>query len=460
MHRGHFTAAIALLTMLVSTAAAEQPNIVLFLADDLGWSDVGYHGAEIKTPHIDRLAAAGVRLESFYVQPVCSPTRAALMTGRYPCRYGLQVGVIRPWADYGLPLSERLLPQILSDHGYTTVITGKWHLGLSERAYLPTRRGFSHQYGHYCGALDYFTHERDGGLDWHRDDRVCHDDGYTTVLIGDEAVRRVAQHPFEQPLFLYVPFNAPHSPLQALQEHLEQYASIKDGKRRAYAAMVHCMDEQVGRVAEAIAARGQTDNTLFIFSSDNGGPTNLGATNGALRGAKGTLYEGGTRVVAWAAWNGRIPAGTVCQEPLHMVDWLPTLAAIVGASLDGTLPLDGRDAWPTILGTSPSPHDEILINVSPRSGALRRGPWKLVRNGGLNAFDESPKGGTTATPAVELFDLTTDLAESRNRAADQPDLVHQLVTRLDHYAASAVPPRSGPRPAGFKAPKVWGEPDY
>lgn len=459
----HLLGVAVLLCVACPTAGrclqAASPNIVFFLADDLGWGDVGYHGSEIMTPHIDRLAAAGVRLESFYVQPVCSPTRAALMTGRYPCRYGLQVGVIRPWATYGLPLTERILPQLLQEHGYQTNICGKWHLGLHERAYLPTRRGFTTQYGHYCGALDYFTHERDGGFDWHRDDQVCRDEGYTTVLIGNEAVRLVQKHQFDRPFFLYVPFNAPHSPLQALPEDLERYAFIKDTKRRHYAAMVHCMDEQIGRVVAAITERGQLENTLFILSSDNGGPTKLGATNGPLRGAKGTLYEGGTRVVACAAWQGRLPAGRICHEPLHMVDWLPTLLAITGSRAEQPAPLDGRNAWPTLLGKAASPHEDILLNVTPGGGGIRVGSWKLVRNGGQGTGDESARHETGGTNGVELFDLATDPSESRNLAADQPDRVRDLTARLERYAAAAIAPLNGPKPAGFRSPKVWGEAD-
>ena len=173
---------------------APRPNVVYFLADDLGWGDVGWHGGEIKTPNLDRLAAAGAKLEQFYVQPVCSPTRAAIMTGRYPMRHGLQVGVVRPWAQYGLPLAERTLPQALHEAGYETAIVGKWHLGHFQPDYLPTRRGFEHQYGHYNGALDYFTHIRDDGFDWHRDDRVNRDEGYTTHLLAKEAVRLVESH--------------------------------------------------------------------------------------------------------------------------------------------------------------------------------------------------------------------------------------------------------------------------
>ena len=176
------------------------------------------------------------------------------MTGRYPIRHGLQVSVVRPWAQYGLPLDERTLPQALKDAGYTTHISGKWHLGHFQPDYLPTRRGFDTQYGHYNGALDYFTHNRDGGHNWHRNDQECRDEGYATLLLGSEAVRVVEQAEPGKPFFLYVPFNAPHTPLQAPGEYLKRYAHITDKKRQAFAAMVECLDEQLGRVARTCSS--------------------------------------------------------------------------------------------------------------------------------------------------------------------------------------------------------------
>src|SRR5687767_10024762 len=224
-----------LLAMAGAGTAAERPNIVFILADDLGWTDVGYHGSEIKTPHIDRLAATGVKLEQFYVQPVCTPTRAALMTGLYPMRLGLQLGVIKPESRHGLPLSARTLPQALREAGYFTAMTGKWHLGNGSPEYLPLARGFDHQHGLYLGMTDYFTHERDGGLDWHRNDRALRQEGYATDLIGTEAVQIIEQHGGgAKPLFLYIAFNAPHTPLQATEAYLARYAALPE-KRRAYA---------------------------------------------------------------------------------------------------------------------------------------------------------------------------------------------------------------------------------
>ncbi len=459
-----------------SAATAPRPNIVFFLIDDLGYTDVSYHGGEIKTPNIDRLAAAGAKLEAFYVQPVCSPTRAALMTGRYPMRHGLQVGVVRPWAQYGLPLDERTLAQALQEAGYVTAICGKWHLGHFAPEYLPTRRGFAHQYGHYNGALDYFEHTRDGGFDWHRDDQVNRDEGYSTVLLGNESVRLVTQHDTAKPLFLYVPFNAPHAPLQALPEHLKLYEHIENKQRRAYCAMVHAVDEQIGRVVAAIEKRGLAGNTLFIFSSDNGGPLAQGATNGKLRAAKGTLYEGGVRAAACATWAGKIKPGLAIQEPLHMVDWYPTLLKLAGASAGQKHAPDGLDIWPVLTAGAKSPHDAILLNTTPRNGAIRMGDWKLVVGGNVADSDEAPaaapdtsKKGKKAKQAegkaeaggvrVELFNLTEDISEKTNLVDKFPDKVKELRTRLEAFAKQAVPPKSAPKAADFKSPKVWGEKD-
>jgi len=462
---------LALMAAVAGQAQARGPNIVFILADDLGWADVSFNGTEIKTPQIDRLASGGARLAQFYVQPVCSPTRAALMTGRYPMRHGLQVGVVRPWARYGLPLDERTLPQALKEVGYETAICGKWHLGHAERAYLPTQRGFDHQYGHYMGAIDYFTHLRDGGFDWHRDDKTCRDEGYSTFLVGNEAVRLIREHDASRPLFLYVPFNAVHAPHQVPEKYKEPYANLKE-PRRTYAGMVAAMDEAIGQIVGAIDGRGWRKDTLFVFCSDNGGPNPGRVTsNGPFRAGKGTLYEGGTRVAACVMWEGHIKAGTVVNEPLHMVDWYPTLLKLAGASLQQPLPVDGRDAWPTIAEGRPSPHEEILLNTTPSSGAIRVGDWKLVLNGSsAGVDDENPaapapaaqkggrgRAGAAARGTVELFNIAQDPYEKTNLADANPQKVKELRARYDALARQAAAPKNAPPVKGYVAPKVWGE---
>ncbi len=463
---------VATLVSLASaaTAPAPRPNIVYLLADDLGFNDCGFRGGkDIPTPHLDRLAATGAILDQFYVQPVCSPTRAAFMTGRYPLRYGLQVGVVRPYSPYGLSLAERLLPAALRDAGYDTAIVGKWHLGHLSRDYLPTSRGFNHQYGHYNGALDYYTHQRDGGHDWHRDDHANYDEGYSTQLLGRESVRLIRERDRAKPLFLYVPFNAVHAPHQAPAETLAAVANLT-GQRKIYAAMLIELDRAVGEIVAALDTEKMRENTLIIFSSDNGGPRpGVITDNTPLRAGKATVYEGGVRVAAFATWPGHIPAASRIRAPLHMVDWFPTLLGLAGAPLDSKLPLDGRDILACLTSGAPSPHDVIVFNTTPTSGALREGRWKIVRNGQLVDSDEEGPPVTkknqaakkvAADPAgdrFELFDLDADPSEKTNLATAHPEIVARLSARLAEFAAAAVPPLAKPSDLRGTVPKIWGE---
>jgi arylsulfatase A-like enzyme len=392
------------------------------------------------------------------------------MTGRYPFRLGLQVGVVRPWAQYGLPLEERTLAQALGEAGYETAIVGKWHLGHVAPEYLPTRRGFVHQYGHYNGAIDYFTHIRDGGFDWHRDDRVLREEGYSTELIAREAVRILAEHDTEKPLFLYVPFNAVHTPHQVPDKYRQPYAHLAE-PRQTYASMVAAMDEAIGQIVDELDRRALRHKTLVVFHSDNGGPSpGVVTNNGPLRAGKGTLYEGGTRVPALASWPGHIPAGTVVEHPLHVVDWYPTLLNLAGASLEQSTPLDGLDIWLTITAGQPSPHQEIVLNATPHAGAIRVEHWKLLLNatrehndGGDSAERKNAarKSGKKASPdeVIELYDLSSDPGENHNLAAQHPEKVHELRTRYDSFARQAAPPKVAPAAKDFRAPAVWGEPD-
>ena len=458
--RTQLTAAAILLAFFLTTPTAladhiSPPHIVILLADDLGWGDVGYHGSKIHTPNIDKLAESGTRLNQFYVQPVCSPTRGALLTGRYPMRLGLQCGVVRPWAEHGLPLDEQTLPSALKEIGYETAIVGKWHLGHNQADFLPRQRGFDQQYGHYNGALDYFTHIRDGGFDWHKNDRRNDDTGYTTDLIGDEAVRIISEHKKKRPLFLYVPFNAPHTPLQATKKHLARYSDWPNKQRATYAAMVTCMDEAIGKIVGALEDNAFPEsNTLVFFCSDNGGIPRLGS-NRELRAGKGKLYEGGVRVPAVMKWTSRLKANHDVNEPLHIVDLFPTLLKLASVAPNGSKPLDGKDVWPTIADGEPSPHEFILHNATPFCGAIRMGDWKLIHNGSVAANATNPPKKET----WELFNIAKDPSEKENRRQSRPKVFARLKAKLTELSATAVKPNIPPNkaPAGFKVPKVWGE---
>lgn len=415
---------------------ATKPHIVFILSDDQGSYDVGYKGGEIKTPEIDQLALAGTQLDQFYVQPVCSPTRASLMTGRYPIRYGLQVGVVRPWAKYGLPLEERLLPVVLKENGYRTIICGKWHLGSFDEAYWPMQRGFDSHTGHLFGALDYFTHIREKKLDWYVHGVNQDQPGYSTHLITQAAVKAIEENQPDQPLFLYVPYNAVHGPYQVPDEYKRGYEHLK-GNRLQMAGMLTALDEGVGRIVEALEKKGMRENTLFIYSSDNGGvgPNKI-TSNGPLREGKGTVYEGGVRGVAFATWENRIPAGAVCKEPVHMVDWYPTLINLIGGSLEQPLPLDGMDIWQVITAQAKSPHAEILNNATPSGGAIRVGDWKLVVKSG--AGNQRRAQGES----YELFNLVDDPSEKTNLFEKNPEKLQELKARYAFYLNAAVPPKN------------------
>ena len=437
--------------------AALPPNIVVILADDLGSGDVGWRGGEIKTPNLDKLARGGARLEQFYVQPVCSPTRAALLTGRYPMRHGLQVGVVRPWADFGLPLGERTLAEALREAGYKTGIFGKWHLGHFAPEYLPTRRGFDRQYGHYNGALDHFDHTRDGGFDWHRDDKVSRDEGYSTELIARETVKFIREQ--DGPFFAYVPFTAVHAPLQVPEKYKKPYAHLPP-RRANYAGMLAAMDEAVGQIVAAIENRGVRTNTFIFFSTDNGGPNpgNL-TSNGEFRAGKGTVYEGGVRACAFANWPGQIPSNSVVNVPLHIVDLYPTLLKLGGAKMEQKLPIDGRDCWAALSGVEGAQgREEILINATPNSGAMRVGDWKLVINGKRTDQEDGPvRNEESGAQTMELFNLAKDPSEKNDLSKTEPEKVRELRARFDALAREQVPPKIFPKPAGFRSPNIWGE---
>jgi arylsulfatase A-like enzyme len=435
-----FTAVLALLGLVHPLVeAADQPHIVYIVADDLGWKDVGFHGAtDVKTPNLDRLAAEGARLEQFYVQPFCTPTRAALMTGRYPFRYGLQTIVIPSKGTYGLNTDEVTLPDVLKSAGYKTAMVGKWHLGHADRKYWPRQRGFDYHYGAVLGEIDYFTHSAHDVRDWQRDNQAVTEKGYVTQLLGADAVRLITEHNPRQPLFLYLAFTAPHAPYQAPEDYIARFAHIADETRRTYAAMIACMDDEIGKVLAALDAKKMREKTLIVWHSDNGGTRDARFTgeghvkkvpcdNGPLKGGKSQLYEGGTLVPALANWPGRIPAGSEIQHLIHVTDMLPTLARAAGASTEKTKPLDGKDVLDALTSGKPTNRDEIVYNLEPFRAALRKGEWKLV--------------WTTLLPGkVELYNLAQDPGEQKNLATEQSAKVRELQARIEELSTGAAKP--------------------
>jgi arylsulfatase A-like enzyme len=430
-------------TFIAGTSAQERaarPNILYIVSDDQGWKDVGYHGSDIKTPNIDQLAATGTRLEQFYAQPMCTPTRAALMTGRYPFRYGLQTAVIPSGATYGLATDEWLLPKALKEAGYETAIIGKWHLGHADPKYWPRQRGFDYQYGPLIGELDYFTHEQHGVVDWYRNNKQVKEEGYSTTLLGNDAVKLINQHDPAKPLYLYLTFNAPHTPYQSPQEYLDRYKNIADPSRRAYAGSITAMDDQIGRVLQALEKNKMRENTIIFFQSDNGGTRNkmfagegdmskivIPCDNGPYRGGKGSLYEGGTRVIALVNWPGHLRGGATTDGIIHVVDMYPTLAALAGASTAKAKPLDGLNVWSTLSEGKPSPRTEVIYNIEPFRAGVREGDWKLIWR-------------TPLPSAPELYNIPQDPSEKNNLAAENPEKVAQLQKRANELAAVEAKP--------------------
>ena len=434
--------AVAAVADASSSDPSARPNIVVVLADDLGWRDVGYHDSEIETPHLDALAREGVELDRFYVQPSCSPTRASLLTGRSPTRFG----ITRPLAKHdpeGLPLDVKILPQHLAELGYQPVMVGKWHLGNHTPEQFPQARGFESFYGYLSGGIGYWDHNHGGGHDWQRDGVTLREEGYATRLLADEAVRLIRQRDRARPLFLYAAFPAPHLPNEAPPETLQRYAAIADEKRRLHAGMVSELDAAVGRIVATLREEGMREDTIVLFSSDNGGlspgsvPAPLvtlsrlltrafdrplpidaleflvanaqdGASDNApLPGGKMRVLEGGARVPASIGWPGRLPAGRH-EGFMSVADVLPTLLEVVAGP--GAIPagLDGASQWAALRGEEGSRRPDHL-SVGMDDEALYRPPWKLV-------LSSPPR----------LYDVYADPLERNDRAAQEPALVEEL----------------------------------
>jgi arylsulfatase A-like enzyme len=442
-------AAAALAAMPAPGQPQEQaklrPNIVMILADDLGGGDLSCCGAkDLRTPNVDALAASGISFSNFYAScPVCSPTRAALLTGRYPPLVGVP-GVIRTsgtdnWGH--LAAQAVLLPAPLRQVGYHTALVGKWHLGLASPN-LPNERGFDHFHG-FLGDMmdDYRTHLRDGRNFMRLDGRTIDPSGHATDLFTQWAVEYVnGRKDARQPFFLYLAYNAPHVPIQPPDEWLGKVQQRQGGMapaRAKLAALIEHMDDGIGQVLAALKAAALADNTLVVFTSDNGGQLNVGARNGPVRSGKGTMYEGGLRVPACAAWPGRIRPGSQTDRVALTMDLFPTFLATAGAACPQGI--DGHSLLPTLLGKDQPEEDRWLFWTRREGGkgfggktieAVRHGRWKLLRN--------APGG------ALELYDLAADPQEKNNLAGGdeaRPKEYEDLAKALEDYVrrTEAVP---------------------
>ncbi|MCH2585546.1 MAG: arylsulfatase [Planctomycetes bacterium] len=438
-------------------APAKRPNLVILVADALGWNDVGYHGSDIRTPAIDRLAKSGVQLDRFYVCPICSPTRAGLLTGRYPHRFGLRDTVIPPWRKFGLNLSEQTLPEVFAKAGYKRrACIGKWHLGHYKRAYHPIERGFTHFYGHYNGAIDYFTHLREGERDWHRNFEPSADAGYSTELLGDEAVRFIKGSPEGEPFLLYLPFNAPHGPLQAQRKYLDEYGydekagtfkkkgAAKDDygaegqgnrKRQTFAAMVTAMDTQIGRILDTLDSEGLAENSIVLFFSDNGATLKIGGSNKPLPGAKHSVHEGGVRVPAVIRWPAGLHGSRKFDTLMGYIDVLPTLLGLAGREKPGGgKPLDGIDLSGVLRGKTKAPDRTFYLGQK----AVISQQWKLIEG--------------------KLYRIDTDPTERKDVSAANPTVLSRLAKQLNAFEKLAGKVKVAPYGSGrenFRAPADW-----
>ena len=444
--------AFALLLMLAVTPAlavgvhahpqkrGDQPNIVLIFSDDAGYNDFGFQGSkEIKTPHLDALAKRGVRFTQGYVtDPTCGPSRAGLMTGRYQQKFGYQEinvpGYMSPNSkflgdDMGLPLDQRTIADRLKERGYKTAVYGKWHLGNADR-FHPTFRGFDEFYGFRGGARSFFP-LGPNNRPQHHDNRMERGfgqfeepDKYVTDALGDEAADFITRHK-DEPFFIFLSFNAPHTPMEATEEDLAQFPNLK-GKRKIYAAMTLAMDRATGNVLDTLKTHGLEDNTIVVFTNDNGGPTDKnGSVNWPLAGTKSNHLEGGLRVPFVISWPAKLSKGATFDRPVSTMDLLPSFFAAAGGDASSLKNVDGKVLWPFISGEkSGDPHDALFWRKDVRA-SMREGDWKLIR------FADRP---------AELYNVANDIGEQNNLADKYPDRVRSMFKQIHGWELSQERP--------------------
>jgi arylsulfatase A-like enzyme len=441
MNRRNFIQSMAGFAGSLAVGAPRRPNILLIVADDLGYADLGIQGCkDIPSPNIDSIGRNGVRFTNGYVScPVCSPTRAGIATGKYQQRFGHELNPGPAQAsdpNFGLPLTETTLASRLKNLGYSTGAFGKWHLGYKPQ-FHPTKRGFDEFFGFLGGAHSYVDALGDQYNPLMRGTQPVDEKEYTTVAFAREASSFIDRHQ-GNPFFVYLPFNAVHAPLQGLEQYLKRYSSIQDTRRRTYAAMHSAMDDAVGRVLKTVRDTRNEENTLIFFISDNGGPTlSTSSRNDPLRGYKAQVYEGGIRVPFMMQWKGRLPAGKVYDNPAIALDIHPTAVAAVGGTIPPDAKLDGVNLLPYLTGSAKGkPHEQLCWRYG-RQWAIRKGDWKLLQFQGDS----------------ELYNLAQDIGEKNNLIAAQPEKAKELRAAYDAWNSQNIPPKWDGRNAGGGARK-------
>ena len=421
-------------------AAAGKPNIVLIVADDLGYGELSCQGAkDISTPNIDLIARSGVRFTNGYVScPVCSPTRAGLMTGRYQQRFGHEFNPgpeEQAQDEFGLPLTETTIANRLKSLGYATGMVGKWHLGYKPELH-PMKRGFDEFFGFLGGAHQYLETSARRTARIMRGTEIIAEKEYLTDALAREAVAFIDRRKAAS-FFLYLPFNAVHAPLEAIEKYLDRFASVADLRRRTFLAMQSAMDDAVGRVLSKLRQEKLEENTLIFFISDNGGPTlSTSSGNGPLRGYKGMVLEGGIRVPYMVQWKGRIPAGKISDQPVISLDIHPTAVAAAGGSIPASAKLDGVNLLPHLAAKAAGqPHEALFWRFGPQA-AIRKGNWKVDMLAGA---------------APQLFNLAEDIGEAKDLASAQPEKLRELKAAYDAWNAQLAEPKWQTRREGKKA---------
>lgn len=441
-------------TKQVATKKVEtpkRPNIIMVLCDDLGYSDVGFNGAkDIKTPALDALATSGTKFTSAYVpHPFCGPSRAGIMTGRYAHTIGAQFN-LPPNSETigeGIDLNEKFMSKMLQESGYRTGLVGKWHLGAIEK-YHPNNRGFDDFYGFLGGGHNYHpkdyktkyakAKERGAKVIWdylspleHNGKEVTNDNEYLTDVLSNQGVRFIQESSKkDNPFFLFMSYNAPHTPLEAKKEDIEVFSNIKNKNRRIYAAMVYAVDRGVHKLVESLKASGEYENTLIIFYSDNGGRKDKGATNYPLKEGKGSVYEGGYRVPMFFHWKGVVPEGRIYSNPISALDLYPTFAKLADANIPSSKTLDGKDMWDNFMMNKEVRTGDNIFTMRHRNGfsdvGVRNGKWKAVK-----AYRQKWK----------LFDIEKDISESEDISSSHPTILKKLVTDAEQWSKTHIQPK-------------------